>query len=105
MKNFTLAIAVLLVITGCQSTPNESKTVQTNAQENNIATNSYEQSKESYNTWLIKIQNSKRCRKLMEIHKQPAKIHLANMPRYRPLWEDQRQSGWLIEFLGKYKHS
>ena len=59
MKNFTLAIAVLLVITGCQSTPNESKTVQTNAQENNAATNSYEQSKESYNTWLIKIQNSK----------------------------------------------
>ena len=58
MKNLTLAVVILIGITGCQSTPEEPTTVQTNAQENNV----YEQSTETYNTWLKAITESKKLK-------------------------------------------
>lgn len=59
MKNLTLALTILIAVTGCQSTSDEPSAVQTNAQENNnVAFNAYQQSKESYDTWLVKIKNT-----------------------------------------------
>lgn len=55
MKNLIPVLAILLGITGCQSTTEQVTTIQTNTQE----TNAYEQSKLAYNTWFKTINESK----------------------------------------------
>ena len=58
MKNLTLALAILIGVTGCQSTPEESTTVRTNGQQ----ANGYEQSKQAYNIWVTKINESEKLK-------------------------------------------
>ena len=60
MKNLTLTLIILIGLTGCQSIPTERDSSQTTTKEDDNVTilNVYEQSKKSYNVWLIKITDS-----------------------------------------------